>query len=64
MISHRLGKKNTWLISMVLSGFAFGSQFFIGENDVWPLAAILVAAGLSFGAGGVLGPSILADVIE
>ena len=64
LISHRLGKKNTWLLSMVLTGLAFGSQFFVGENDVWLAATILVAAGVSFGAGGVLGPSILADVID
>ncbi|MBW2279691.1 MAG: MFS transporter [Deltaproteobacteria bacterium] len=64
MISHRLGKKNTWLLSMVMTGLAFGSQIFVGENDVLLASLILVAAGVSFGAGGVLGPSILADVID
>ncbi len=49
---------------MVLTGVSFGSQFFVGENDVWLVSIILVAAGFSFGAGGVLGPSILADVID
>ena len=64
LISRRIGKKRTWIISMVLTGVSFGSQFFVGENDVWLVSVILVAAGFSFGAGGVMGPSILADVID
>ena len=64
MLSRRFGKKRTWLVSMLMTGCAFGSQFFVGENDVVLASFILVAAGLSFGAGGVLGPSILADVID
>jgi GPH family glycoside/pentoside/hexuronide:cation symporter len=64
LVSRRIGKKRTWLISMVLTAFAFGAQFLVGENDVVMLSIILVAAGFSFGAGGALGPSILADVID
>jgi GPH family glycoside/pentoside/hexuronide:cation symporter len=64
VISRRIGKKRTWLVSMVMTGLSFGSQFFVGENDVVLLSVILVAAGTSFGAGGVMGPSILADVID
>jgi GPH family glycoside/pentoside/hexuronide:cation symporter len=64
MISRRIGKKTTWLISMVLTGLSFGCQFFVGENDVVLLSFILVGAGASLGAGGVMGPSILADIID
>lgn len=64
IISKRFGKKNTWLVSMLLTGAAFGAQIFVGENDVALMSVILVAAGVSFGAGGVMGPSILADVID
>lgn len=64
LISRRIGKKQTWLISMLLTGLSFGSQFVLGENDVALAIVILVAAGVSFGAGGVMGPSILADVID
>jgi GPH family glycoside/pentoside/hexuronide:cation symporter len=43
---------------------AFSGVFFVGEGDVALIFALLVLAGLSLGAGGVIGPSILADVID
>lgn len=64
LVSKRIGKKATWLISMVMTGISFGSQFFVGENDVLLASVVFVAVGLSFGASGVMGPSILADVID
>lgn len=63
-ISRRVGKKHLWTASLVLTGFSFGGMFFLGEGDVWQIALLAVSAGLAAGAGGTIGPSIQADVID
>ncbi len=49
---------------MLIAGFAFGLTFFVGEGDVLLIAMILPLAGIGLGCGGVVGPSLLADVID
>jgi GPH family glycoside/pentoside/hexuronide:cation symporter len=43
---------------------AFGLTFFVGEGDLVPISLLMVAAGVAYGCGGVVGPSLLADVID
>ncbi len=63
-LSRRFGKRNIWVAGMVGSGLSFGSILFVSETSVVLLGAVLVAAGLSAGSGMMVGPSILADVID
>ena len=62
-LSRLFGKRDTWLVSMTLAALAFAGLFFAG-GQVRPTIALLVLAGIAMGAGGVLGSSILADVID
>lgn len=63
-LSRRFGKRDTWAASLLGAALAFSGVFFVGEGDVALIFVLLVLAGLSLGAGGVIGPSILADVID
>jgi GPH family glycoside/pentoside/hexuronide:cation symporter len=63
-ISRRLGKPRAWALSLVGAAGVFTGIAFVGEGDVALAFVLLVGAGLSLGAGGVIGPSILADVID
>jgi GPH family glycoside/pentoside/hexuronide:cation symporter len=62
--SRRFGKRNVWVASMLASALVFGLIFFVGEGDVALVSVLLVLAGLALGCGGMVGPSILADVID
>lgn len=63
-VSRRVGKKNLWLGSMILTAFCFGSMIFFGEGDILGICALSALAGFSAGAGGTVAPSIQADVID
>jgi GPH family glycoside/pentoside/hexuronide:cation symporter len=63
-ISRRFGKRNAWVGSLMLSGIAFGGVSFAGENDVLLLALLLPVAGFATGCGGMVAPSMLADVVD
>lgn len=63
-VSRRFGKRETWTAAMLASGLAFGSSFFLGENDVGGAVVLMIVAGTALGCGGCVGPSILADVID
>ncbi len=62
--SRRFGKKRTWMMSLALSGLAFGGMTFAGEGDVALLVVLLPIAGFATGCGGMVSPSMLADVID
>ncbi len=62
--SRRFGKRQAWTVAMVGMALSFGATVFVGENDVVPLLAMLVLAGLFGGCGGPIGASMLADVID
>jgi Na+/melibiose symporter-like transporter len=62
--SKRRGKRDAWVLSMWGMSAAFGLTFFVGEGDLVPISLLLVAAGVAYGCGGVVGPSLLADVID
>ena len=63
-VSKSFGKRDTWLASMVMAACAFAGMWFVGEGDLMLLLALLVVAGCAMGCGGVLGNSIMADVID
>ncbi len=62
--SRRYGKRNVWLVALAGNAIFFGATFFIGEGQVVLLCVILAGAGASMGCGGVIGQSMLADVID
>ena len=63
-LSHRFGKKNLWLFSMLVAGFGFGGMFFLGEGDVALISTLAVFLGLGAGCGAVVAPSVQADIID
>ncbi len=63
-LSRRFGKRDTWFVALVLSGLSFGAMAFAGEGDVMLLAVLLPVAGFATGCGGMVSPSMLADVID
>jgi Na+/melibiose symporter-like transporter len=63
-VSRSLGKRETWLVTMLLAACAFAGMGFAGPGDVAFIVALLVIAGAAMGAGSVLSSSILADVID
>ena len=62
--SRDFGKRVAWTVSLLGVSLSFGSTIAVGENDVAWLIGSLVAAGLFAGCGNVIGPSMLADVID
>ena len=63
-VSRAIGKKRLWTFAMVLTAFSFGGMFFLGEGDISLILTLSALAGLAAGAGGTVGPSIQADVID
>ncbi len=63
-LSRRVGKKNLWLFSMLLTAVSFGGMFFLREGSVVLISVLAFTAGLAAGCGGTVSPSIQADVID
>ncbi len=63
-LSRQFGKKRTWLVAMVISGTGFGLLTFVGPGDVIYLCMCSVLAGIGTGIGGVVGPSLQADIVD
>jgi len=63
-LSRRIGKKNVWLCTMLLRSLAFGLMLASPPGARFPIFFGVVAIGAAFGAGGMIGPSIKADVID
>jgi GPH family glycoside/pentoside/hexuronide:cation symporter len=63
-LSRRFGKKRLWLFAMLLTAFSFGGMFFLDEGSIFLISALAATAGIAAGAGGTVGPSIQADVID
>jgi Na+/melibiose symporter-like transporter len=60
----RYGKKNAWLIGMVLAVIAFVWAFALGEGDVAAFSVVCVLSGLAYGAELAIPASLLADVVD
>ncbi len=63
-LSRRVGKKNMWIFSMIVTGLGFGSMFFLKEGSDTLISVLAVICGLGAGSGAVVAPSIQADVID
>jgi GPH family glycoside/pentoside/hexuronide:cation symporter len=62
--ARRFGKLNTWLASFFIGITAGSAMFLLGEGDMVPLLFLMCYAGIGFGAGLFLAPSMQADVID
>ena len=63
-LSRVIGKKNTWLISMLLTGFGFGGMFFLTAGADTLILLLAFVCGLGAGSGAAVAPSIQSDVID
>lgn len=63
-ISKKIGKKNAWIISMIINTGAFTGVYFLGPGDVELYGILIFVSGIGFGAGLALPSSIQADVID
>jgi GPH family glycoside/pentoside/hexuronide:cation symporter len=63
-LSRRIGKKNAWLIGMIMAVVAFVWAYALGPGDIVSFAVVCVLSGLAFGAELALPPSILADLVD
>lgn len=64
MLAKKIGKRNSWLSSMVLASTAFVFVPFLGSGDLAFFALITFVSGLSLGADMALPSSIQADVVQ
>jgi len=63
-LSRRFGKKRLWMSAMLMTACAFGGMFFLEEGRYFLISGLAVLAGTASGCGGMIGPSIQADVID
>jgi len=63
-VSRRVGKKQLWIGSTILTALGFGAMMFLTEGAVAMIAGLAFLLGLGAGAGAVVAPSIQADVID
>jgi GPH family glycoside/pentoside/hexuronide:cation symporter len=63
-LARKIGKKNLWLASMVVSGASYGCLFFAGPGDYLYICACGAGAGIGSGFGAMVGPSVQSDVID
>jgi len=63
-VSRRTGKKNAWLIGMLIAVAAFVWAFALGPGDILLFAIVCVMSGVAYGAELALPPSILADLVD
>lgn len=62
--SRRMGKKNAWLLGMVLAVAAFISAWTLGSGDTVAFALVCALSGIAYGAELAIPPSILADAVD
>ncbi len=63
-VARRVGKLNAYLASFFLGITGGGAMFLLGPGDTWGLLVLICWAGIGFGAGLFLTPSMQADVID
>jgi len=63
-VSHRLGKKDTWSLSLVVAVLVSGAMFALGPGRSTLFFVLLALGGVSLGGGLALPASMQADVID
>ena len=63
-LARRIGKKNAWLLAMIVNTGVFLGVFFLGPGDEVIYGLLVVGSGLGFGASLALPSAIQADVID
>ncbi len=63
-LSRRFGKRNPWIVGTLIKSLAFGIIFLVQPGAFTLVLIAVVLIGGVQGAGGILGPSIKADVID
>ncbi len=63
-IARRIGKLNAWLASFILPISGGAAMFLLRPGDIHWLMVLICWAGIGFGAGLFLTPSMQADVID
>ena len=63
-LSRKIGKKNMWMFSMMVTAFGFGGMWFLEEGSDTLISVLAVICGLGAGSGAVVAPSIQADIID
>ena len=64
VVSRKIGKKQAWILSMLINTGAFSGVFFLGPGDATIYGVLVFLSGIGFGAGLALPSSIQADVID
>jgi Na+/melibiose symporter-like transporter len=64
LLAKKIGKRKSWLGSMLLASVAFGFVPFLGSGDLVLFGLISFVSGLSLGADMALPSSIQADVVQ
>jgi GPH family glycoside/pentoside/hexuronide:cation symporter len=64
LLSKRVGKKRTWILSMVVNTGAFIGVFFLGPGDTWIYGILVVVSGIGLGATIAIPSAMQADVID
>lgn len=63
-ISRRFGKVHVWMIAIGLGICASLAMFFVGKGQIQLMSIFEVIRGFGSGAAGILGPAMMADIID
>lgn len=63
-VSRRMGKKNAWLLGMMLAVGSFIWACTLGSGDALAFALVCALSGLAYGAELAIPPSLLADAVD
>lgn len=62
-LSRLIGKRRTWMVSIMFCCAMLCFVPFLGAGDQWPLIAICIGLGAVFGCDTIMPTSILADIV-
>lgn len=63
-LTARFGKAPIWRVALTGAALAFGGVGLVQPGDVVLVGALMVVSGIFIGCGTMVGPSLLADVID
>ncbi len=63
-LARRFGKKQLWLVAMVLTAFGYLGLFMITEETKFMLIVGPALVGIGASCGAIVAPSIMADIID